>query len=98
MTKGEKKEHWLIGVGGNEMDGVSIYRVCGTKEDVKRYIAERVTQDKDQCEDDAWEYGSEDADSIEERFDGSLYGYSCFTDFHLDYEAKREDDIELLML
>ena len=91
------KKVWIIGTGGNELDGVDIERVCGTAEQVKRYLCSLVRDAADDMNSPSdFEYGTEEPEDVEERFNGSLYAYACFDSYHLDFEAHPEGKIRRL--
>lgn len=87
----EEKCNWLIGAGGSEMDGVSMERVFGTESQVRQYLFSMV-QDNRESNPDCWEYGTESEDEIQTQYDGSLYAYGCYSDYHVDYAARKETD------
>ena len=93
----EKKENWIIGINGSDSDGVDIQKVYGTKEQVKKELLRRVYELRD-CDQDGYDLGTEDIEQIEEREDGHLVAYICFSDFHFDLEAVKETDIERKIL
>ena len=86
-----KKQIYIVGMGGSEADGVDIRKVRGTKQQVKKYLVDLVDQDRSN-DPDAWEYGSEKIKDIEEKSDGSLYAYGCYSDYHIDYQAVPDND------
>lgn len=92
-----KKENWIIGVGGSELDGVDIYRVFGRKTQVKQKMLQLI-QETQSLDEDSYESGTETIEDIEERPNGSLYACVCFWYSHVDCEAVREKDIQVNQL
>jgi len=82
-----KKEDWIIGIGGTEEDDVSMYKLTGTRYQAKREIMRIIRRDRENDK-ESYNYGTENIKEIEERGDGSLYGYNCFSDYHIDYAAR----------
>lgn len=39
--------NWLVGICNTDGEGVTLRRVCGTKDQVKEYLARLVNEDKD---------------------------------------------------
>lgn len=94
--KDEKEEVWIVGVGGSDQDGVSTYRVIGTKTMIKYHLLSLVNEDREEqtgSNPDYWEYGTESVDDIEEKYNGkAYYAYGCYSDHHIDYEATLDSD------
>ena len=85
-------EYWIVGIGGNEDAGVSLHKVFGTKEEIKAYIVSRVQAEKENPDAD-FDFGSDTPEDIEEQPNGALYGYACFDNSYIDYEAMPLDSI-----
>lgn len=79
------REIWIIGCGGSDADGVGFEFAVGDIDDIKQILVDKVTRDKEWS--GTWMNGTENVDEVEERITGTLYAYSCFPDFHIDYEA-----------
>lgn len=93
MAKVEKFD-WIIGIGGSEADGVDMHRFHGTEYQAKRHIVNLVKEDR-RNNAGCFEYGTEKIEEVEARtYDGSLYAYGCYSDYHIDYEAARLDKME----
>ncbi len=90
MSKEENR--WIIGTGGSEADAVYLYKATGTKDEIKRLLLHLVMEEKAE-NDDSWDSGTESVDEVEERGDGTLYAYGCYSDYHSDYTAQPENDI-----
>lgn len=78
--------NWIIGVCCTESDGVFIYRIYGSREQVKEKLLELVKQDQESNL-ESWDYGTETVEDIEERGLNELYAYGCYADYHIDYSA-----------
>lgn len=80
------ENEWIIAVGGTEVDGVDMVRFTGTKAEAKKAVLRMVRKDiiNDR---EIYDFGTGSVDDIEERGDGSLYAYSVFCSYHLDYVA-----------
>lgn len=87
----EKKQNWMIGIGGSIADDVEVYRVCGTKEQVKQHLLKLVAREKEGWH-GKWEYGTEKQEDIEETSHNHFYAYACFSDFHVDFSAELEKE------
>lgn len=79
------REIWIIGCGGSDADGVGFEFAVGDIDDIKQILVDKVERDKEWS--DAWADGTENVDEVAERITGTLYAYSCFPDYHIDYEA-----------
>lgn len=87
------KEIWNIGVCCSGTDGVEIYRVYGTKEQVIEYIRDLMKREREDKFDDVDECmdGCNVVDVTESAYAyGELYGCNCFDDCHTDYSAYRD--------
>ena len=89
MAKTEKFD-WIIGIGGNEVDGVKLHRFYGTESQAKRHLIDLVKKDK-LTDRESFDYGTEKISEVEVRANGSLYACGCYLDYHIDYEATRLD-------
>lgn len=92
-----KKQKWIIGTGGSEADDVFLYKATGTRDEIRHLLLHLVMEERKDNE-DIWDSGTEDINEVEDRDDGSLYAYGCYTDFHSDYTAKLEKHIPELSL
>lgn len=79
------REIWIIGCGGSDADGVGFEFAVGDIDDIKQILVDKVERDKEWS--DTWADGTDNVDDVEERITGTLYAYSCFPDYHIDYEA-----------
>ena len=87
---------WIIGLCNTSADGVKIYRFRGSIEETKEKLLFLIKEDRDNDE-EAWEYGSEETEDIRAEDNGfgyELYGYGCYSDYHIDYTAKELSHIE----
>ena len=84
-----KKTNWIIGVSGDEMSGVTTYRVLATKTKVKKHLVDLVlggrANDKKR-----WLYGTDYIFEVEEKQNGVLYAYGEYEDYLVDYSATPE--------
>ena len=95
MAKGEKFD-WIIGIGGSEVDGVDMHRFYGTEYQVKRHLIKLVKEDIENNA-DCFEYGTDNIEEIQERIYGnSFYAYGCYSDYHIDYEAIKLNDLRII--
>lgn len=86
------KEQWIIGICNTEGDGVDLVGFYGTEDEMKAELVGMVHSDSE--EDDSYEYGTEDVNEVSIRYGGTeLYAYGCYSDYHIDYSAKRLKDI-----
>ncbi len=93
------KQNWIIGISGSDADDVFVYRVFGTKAQVKKCLVNEVKGDKQECEEDGyddWEHGTTSTGSVEERPNGTLYAYGCWNNHHNDYTATPEMPVKEL--
>lgn len=92
------KYDWIIGICNTESDGVKIYRFCGSMDEVKEKILSLVNEDRNNDE-EKWDYGCESTDDIIAEDNGQgyvLYGYGCYTDYHIEYTAKEFAHVEII--
>ncbi len=89
------EQNWLIGIGGSLADDVFIFRFQGTEEDVVAKLFELVQESREEDE-ESWDFGTESTNEVVKRDDGSLYAFGCYYDYHTDYVARPEDNIETL--
>ena len=93
--KEEKPSTWIIGMSGSDADDVITYRVVGTKKQVKKHLINCIKDDRDEDRDN-FEYGTTAMKDLETRYDGSIYGYTCFSDHHNDFTATPEVPVKYL--
>ena len=95
--KSEKK-YWLIGIHNSEGDSTWMYRVYGTKHQVKRHLLALVKDDRKENP-EGWEFGTEKIDEITNAHDSpidGLYAVGCYGDCHYDYSAVPEQEVKIL--
>jgi hypothetical protein len=86
------KHQWIVGVCNTDSDGVDLIGFYGTEDEMKAKLVEMVQEFR--LEDDSYEYGTETVDEVDVRWNGTeLYAYGCYSDYHIDYSAKRLKDI-----
>lgn len=89
------KEEWIIGICNTDGDGVDLIGFYGTEAEVKAKLVEMVQEDK--LEGGRYEYGTESIDNVGVRWNGTeLYAYGCYSNYHIDYSAKRLSDIDFI--
>lgn len=99
----DKKQNWIVAVCCSEGDGVCIFRVNGTKDQVKEYLANMASNDLlneyESVEEAIEEYGNwctTKAEDVNESADGKeLNAYGTYSDYHIDYTARLEDDVRV---
>ncbi len=89
------KQNWIIGIGGSNADDVIVYRVFGSKNEVKKHLLSLVKEDK-KNDKEIWDFGTSSLKEIDERTDGSFYAFGCYSDYHIDYTASPEMPVEVL--
>ena len=82
----QKKQVWVIGISGTEMDNVVIQKVYGTRHDVKKHLVHLLKEVRKE-DPDSWEFGVPKLKDVTERRDGSLYACACWRSHHNDYAA-----------
>lgn len=82
-----KKQDWIIGSCDSGGEGVFTQMVRGTKQEVKRYMMQMILEDRME-EVDTFDFGTGCASDMEERHGDAVYGLNCFSDHHIDYEAR----------
>ena len=87
----EKKQNWIIGVGGSIFNDVWVSRVYGTKEQVKQHMLNLITAEKAACP-EKWKHGTERMEDIQETVPGHFYAYACFSDSRTDISAELEKE------
>ena len=90
-----KKYDWIITVSGTETDGTDVSLFQGTLAGVKNTLWNKI---KDSMEagdfDKEYDYGTITKKDIEvDDTNTYLYGYLVFSDYHLDFEARRLDTL-----
>lgn len=93
----EKSYIWQVGICSSDEDGVNLYRVQGTKEQIKKYLLSRVNTDRD-ANPDGWDYGTESLDEIAKNSDSEFYAYGSYDGYHIDYSAKIETEPTIISL
>lgn len=88
-------DDWIISVCSSEGDGIDLYRLRGTPEEVKKAIVKFILIDKNE-DLRRWENGTESTAEIENVTGRSskFYGYGNYSNYHIDYTAVKYSDIE----
>ena len=94
-----EKHAWLVSCCGSLWDNAVTERVIGTKEEIRKYLLDLVTEEREEKEkddgDETWDYGAETLDDVYEinnDGDDRIYASACFDDGHSDYVARIETD------
>lgn len=88
------KMNWIIGICNTAADGVVLRRAYGTKEQIKELLVKYVNEDRIEDE-DCWDYGCESVEEIEETSNGELSAYATYCNYHIDYTAVPENNLEI---
>ena len=91
-----EKRNWIIGIGGSDYDDVLMYRVRGTYDDVKKYLWDMILSDREYKTD--FDFGTESINDIRCLDDCYMYGFNCFENYHNDFVARLEYEIEIIEL
>ena len=87
------KKDWIIGIGGTEVDDVIVYKFTGTvtqaKEMILKLIKEDINEDRD-----VYDSGTDELEDITVSSNGRIYGWACFSDYHIDYSATPMSEIQ----
>lgn len=81
---------WIICIGGSDYDGCDAYIYEGTVEQTKALLVHEIEKLREVNEEDDWheyDYGTDKVEDVFERYNGNLYAYACFDNFHVDVEA-----------
>lgn len=85
-----KRRIWMIGICSSGSAGVVLYRVFGTKTEVKKHLVRLVKEDRNNDLDD-WSFGDMSAEEVaEDPITGALIASAIYSDYHIDYSAKPE--------
>ncbi len=89
------KKNYIIGIGNSAADrGVIIQRAYGTWEEVENFLMALIEGDR-MGDSESFDYGTESVEELEHCLNGSVYGYSVFGDYHIDYVAIPEEEIKI---
>lgn len=92
----EERRNWIVSSCCSGSDGVYTHRVYGTEEEVRRHLISCLQRDIS-IDRDKYDYGAEKPEEIEkEAVAGKvkLNAYATFSDYHIDYTAVPEDQLE----
>lgn len=87
-------EDWIITVQDSNEYDCEIYRFRGTEQDVKKKLVAFVLAAKNNAK-EAFEYGTENVEDVYE-YDDKLSTHASFTEYSLDYIAKRWCDVDFI--
>lgn len=90
-----KREIWIVAVSNSAGDGVDIYQKFCDEDTIKKFLIRLAKKDAGEDKED-FECGTESIDDINicgDRFDA----YNSFSDYHIEYSAKRLDDVALYL-
>lgn len=91
---------WIIAIGNTEADGVRMLYTIGSVDQIKRALVELALEDKAN-DGDSFTYGTDDVSNVAETVDvktsevTELNAYNVFSDYHIDYTAKRLDSMKM---
>ena len=91
---------WIIAIGNTEADGVRMLYAIGSVDQIKRALVKLALEDKANDE-ESFDYGTDDVSGVDETVDvginevTELNAYNVFSDYHIDYTAKRLDSIQM---
>lgn len=91
MNKNEEKCCWIIAVACELWDGIDLYKFYGDINDAKKKMVNMIKKDKNNSH--RWDYGSTRLSQIEHRGTSELYGYGCYSDYHINYTARKLDSL-----
>lgn len=83
---------WIIAIGNSEVSSVPIFKFFGTEDEVEGLLLRLVSEGREN-DPDNFDMGTETVDDIDNNGDGELNAYATYTDYHIDYTAKRYDRI-----
>ena len=86
----EKGRIWNVGIGNSAASGVRMQKVFGTNRQVRKYIADRVEEDRS-ADETSFLKGTTSPEAVEELSDGSLYGWASFDGYCIEYSAAPDD-------
>lgn len=87
-------EDWIIAIEHSGDEEIVLKRFRGSDKEVKELLLALVNQDKERDR-DFYGYGTETADDVL-IVDGGYNAYAVFTNYALDYTAKRWCDIDFI--
>lgn len=87
----KERRNWLVNIFSENDYECSIYRVCGTKDEVKKYLAGLAAQDRER-EYGEYEDGTESAEGVVEVGGERLSAYADFGGRIIYYTARPEMD------
>ncbi len=90
MKNAELKTRWLIGICNSDADGVVVYAVLGTKNEVKKHLVNLVKEDKRE-DSERFDSGTTALKDVYEESNGTLSAYATYYDYHIDYVATPDD-------
>ncbi len=91
----EEKQDWILGEGGSSKDGVQMWIYKNkTPEEMKEIILKRC-QTLQSYDPKCYDFGTQNKNEIEEKINNSLYGYVCFSDYHVDVQATPMKNIRI---
>lgn len=91
------KQIYVIGIANSEYPGVRIQRAFGTENEIKNYLMSLINEDRYNDE-EYFESGTESIDDLKVSLDRGIisgYGYYGRGNYHIDYVAIPEENIEI---
>lgn len=93
MAKSKEIYEWIVGVGGTEVGGVNLHKFVGTENEAKKHLVSLVKNDRANDE-ESFEDGTLYIKDVEYRkWQGTLYACGNYSDYHIDYEARKLSDL-----
>ena len=93
----EERKKWIITIACSaSTDTIKTKKIIGTRKEIRHYLWNLVKEDRD--DDDGWKCGTENETDFCTYLDNSIYGYSYFSKYSIDYKAIPEEDIEEVTL
>lgn len=94
------KTDWIITVSSSEAEGIVVYKIFGSADDVRQKLIEFAASDR-RNDEDCYEYGCETIDDVVDSSNGCewlLNAYSTYNDYHIDYQAIQLSHIQSVQI
>ena len=86
------KSEWIVAIGNSAISGVIILKFYGTENEVEDLLLRFINEDKERDREN-FDMGTETVDDIDNNGNGELNAYATYSDYHIEYTAKRYDSI-----
>ena len=90
------KADWIITAASSEANGIAVYNLHGSIDDVKQTLVAFAASDRKNDE-HCYEHGCKSVDDVIDSSDGCGWlfsAYSTYDNYHIDYQAIRADYIQ----